>query len=478
MTVTAASASTAQRRIAQLATLTSVHRAFHWLHLHQPQLRQWQLDLVRIPAPPFGEAARAAWVLDRFHQLGLTNPHIDEEGNALAELGPEPSVKKTSHLQSGEEPAQNGNTRHPEQSPAHEHSERSEETPHAASAVARSSSVSSAESVVDSLSQTPVILISAHLDTVFPTGTNCEPLEPKDSHRIYAPGICDNVAGLSGLLAIAAALRYANITPPIPILFAANVGEEGEGDLRGMRHLFERGPYANRIAAAIALDGSGTAAVVTRALGSLRFRVTITGPGGHSWSDAGTPNPILLLSRALTEIADLDLPADPLTTINVGHISGGTSVNSIPESATALLDLRSTNPTQLTDTAAQIHHIFDQLLTTFTTPNTTTKPLKIHIETIGNRPAAILPHDSPILHTLRAVDRHLAIRTDQRLGSTDANIPFSIGIQAIAIPTGGTGGGIHTLQEWYDPTGRETALRRILLTLLDVTQTTAASLLP
>ena len=473
MTATTASTSTAQRRIARLATLTAVHRAFHWLHLHQPQLRQWQLDLVRIPAPPFGEAARAAWVLDRFHQLGLTNPHIDEEGNVLAELAPELSNKNSSHLQRSEEPTQNGDTRHPQRSEANQHPERSEATPHSASAVARSTSVSSAESVVGSHSQTPVILISAHLDTVFPAGTNCEPLEPKDTHRIYAPGICDNVAGLSGLLAIAAALRYANLTPPIPILFAANVGEEGEGDLRGMRHLFERSPYANRIAAAIALEGSGTAAVVTRALGSLRFRVTVTGPGGHSWSDAGTPNPILLLSRALTEIAVLDLPTNPLTTINVGHISGGTSINSIPESATALLDLRSTDPTQLTGVAAQIHHIFDHLVTSSTTPNTTNRPLKIHIETIGNRPAATLPHDAPILHTLRAVDRHLVIRTEPRLGSTDANIPLSKEIQAIAIGTGGTGGGIHTLQEWYDPTGRETALRRILLTLLDVTQTTA-----
>ena len=406
----------AQRRISRLATLTAVHRAFHWLHLHQPQLRQWQLDLVRIPAPPFAESVRAAWVLERFHQLGLTNIHLDDEGNALAELG-------------------------------------------------QSESDSSA----------PVVLLSAHLDTVFPEGTNCEPVESPDTPRIHAPGICDNVAGLTGLLAIAAALRYANIAPPIPILFAANVGEEGEGDLRGMRHLFERSPYRNRIVAAIALEGSGTSAVVTRALGSLRFRVTLTGPGGHSWSDAGAPNPILLLSRALTRIADLQLPSDPLTTINVGHISGGTSINSIPETATALLDLRSTDPARLISTATEVHQIFDDLLTASTTRKTTARPLKLHIETIGNRPAAALPDDSPILHTLRAVDRHLALRTEPRLGSTDANIPLFRNIPAIAIGTGGTGGGIHTLHEWYDPTGRETALRRILLTLLDTAAITSSN---
>jgi tripeptide aminopeptidase len=413
--------SAAQQRIARLATLTAVHRAFHWLHLHQPQLRQWQIELVRIPAPPFGESARAAHFLQHFQNLGLTNVHLDDEGNALAELTPDSSLLPTPY------------------------------------------------------SLLPAVLLSAHLDTVFPANTPVEPIEARDSPRIYAPGICDNAAGLTALLAIAAALRYANITPPIPILFAANVGEEGEGDLRGMRHLFERGPYRNRIAAAIALEGSGTSAVVTRALGSLRFRVTITGPGGHSWADAGVPNPILILSQALAAVAALKLPTNPLTTLNVGHISGGTSINSIPESATALLDLRSTDPTQLIATATAVQGIFDETVAASTPHKTTTRPAKLHIETIGNRPAGTLPTDSPLLYTLRAVDRHLTIRTDQRLGSTDANIPLSRGIPAIAIATGGTGGGIHTLQEWYDPTGRETALRRILLTLLDTTHLAAES---
>ena len=408
--------STAQRRIARLAALTAVHRAFHWLHLHQPQLRQWLLDIVRIPAPTFGESARAAWFLDRFQQLGLTNIHLDEAGNVLAELAPETAPPSTPY----------------------------------------------------SPPPTPCILLSAHLDTVFPAGTSVEPIEEKDGPRIYAPGICDNAAGLTGLLAIAAALRYAKITPPIPILFAANVGEEGEGDLRGMRHLFERGPYRTRIAAAIALEGSGHSAVVTRALGSLRFRITITGPGGHSWADAGTLNPIFLLSQALAQIAALKLPATPLTTINVGHIAGGTSINSIPESATALLDIRSTDPAQLISTASSVHQIFEDIVTPSARQKNSPQPPGLQIEAIGNRPAATLPDDSPILHTLRAVDRHLTLRTEPRLGSTDANIPISRGIPAIAIGTGGRSGGIHTLQEWYDPTGRELGLKRAFLTLIGV----------
>lgn len=398
----------AHQRIVELATLTATHRAFHWLHLHQLQIRRWLLELVRIPAPPFHEQQRAAWFLERFHHLGLTNVHLDDEGNALAELAPE-----------------------------------------------------------GSLPNDQVILISAHLDTVFPPGTQCEPVERTDTQRIHCPGICDNGAGLSALLAIAAALRYARINPPCSILFAANVGEEGEGDLRGMHHLFEQSPYRNRIAAAIALEGSGTSTVVTRALGSLRFRVTIGGPGGHSWSDAGAPNPILLLSRALTAIAELPLSTSPLTTLNVGHISGGTSVNSIPSSATALIELRSTDSAYLHSAATEIHRVVNETVASLASaPN----PPTLQIETIGDRPAASLPDDSALLSTLRAVDRHLNLPTEQRLGSTDANLPLSLGIPALAIATGGLGGNIHAIEEWYDPTGRETALRRILLLLLASTQ--------
>ncbi|HEY2038617.1 MAG TPA: M20/M25/M40 family metallo-hydrolase [Edaphobacter sp.] len=398
----------AHQRITSLAALTAVHRAFHWLHLHQPQLRRWLLEMVRIPAPPFGEQARAAWFVERFHSFGLTNVHLDREGNALAELAPEG----------------------------------------------------------DSSASSPIILLSAHLDTVFPAGTACDPVENTDNPRILGPGVCDNAAGLSALLAIAAALRYARIHLPATILFAANVGEEGEGDLRGMRYLFEKGPYRGRIVAALALEGSGTG-VVTRGLGSLRFRITVNGPGGHSWSDAGTPNPIVLLSRALTAISNLPLPSAPLTTLNVGTISGGTSVNSIPSSANALIELRSSEARLLDEAALEIRQILSDTLAPFgALPQATTLLLK----TIGDRPAAALPDSSPLLSLLRAVDRHLHVRTELRLGSTDANLPLSMGIPALAIGTGGAGGNIHTLEEWYDPTGREIALRRILLLLLAATQ--------
>jgi len=410
--MTTARTSLAQLRITRLATMLPIHRAFHWLHLHQPQLRLWLLELLAIPAPTFSESARAAWFLDRFTALGLANVHLDEAGNALAEL---PSASPN--------PSQ------------------------------------------------PYLLVSAHLDTVFPSGTNTEPRE--EGPRILGPGACDNGAGLSALLALIAALRYAEIAAPIPILFAANVGEEGEGDLRGMRHLFTNGTYTGRIAAALALEGSGTTTAVTRALGSRRFRVTISGPGGHSWVDAGTPNPITLLSRAIAALSELPslTPADgnpeTRTTFSPGQISGGTSINSIPESASVLLDLRSTDPERLNHHAAAIEQAFAAQVQ----QANLTAPTTLHFEPIGNRPAASLPADSQLIDTLRAVDRHLGLRTELRLGSTDANLPLSLGIPAVALASGGTGGGIHTLAEWYDPTGRETALRRILLAILDQAQT-------
>ncbi len=395
----------AHLRIARLAATPAVHRTFHWLHLHQPQLRKWHLEILRIPAPPFGEQARAAWFLERFHDLGLHNPHLDKAGNALAEL-PSSATAPTA----------------------------------------------------------PYILLSAHLDTVFPADTPTEPTEIET--RILAPGACDNAAGLSALLGFAAALRHANLAPAASILFAANVGEEGEGDLRGMRYLFTHSPYAPRIAAAIALEGGGSSAVVTSALASRRFRVTITGPGGHSWTDAGAPNPILQLARVLLALESLDLPhATPRTTLNIGQISGGTSINSIPSSASALLDLRSTDSTQL--------QAFESALRN-TVAEWVPEPTSFSIEVVGDRPSGALPKDSPLLATLRAVDRHLNLRTEPGLGSTDANIPLSLGVPAIAIGAGGLGGGIHTLQEWYDPSGRNAALRRVLLTLLDTAQLAAS----
>jgi len=394
------------KRIAALASDRAVHRAFAWLHLHEAQMRRWQMEFLGIAAPPFGEAARAAWFCERFGELGLVNARVDAAGNAVAELR--------------------------------------------------------AEGVKD---PRPVVMLSAHLDTVFPAGTDCAPKE--DDAKILGPGACDNGAGLTALLGLAAALRHAEILPGCTILFAANVGEEGEGDLRGMRHLFTEAPYAGRVRAAIALEGSGAAMVVDRALGSRRLRVLIAGPGGHSWADAGRANPIMTLATALVEIGKIRLPTRPRTTLNCGVIRGGTSVNSIPESATADLDLRSVSGMELDRVELGVLETLTRLVDA-ENQRKGDASLKLHVERIGNRAAGALAANSGLAMSLKAVDRHLAIATEARIGSTDANLPLSLGVPALAIGAGGVGWGIHTLQEGYDPTGRDLALRRVLLLLLDV----------
>jgi tripeptide aminopeptidase len=396
------------RRIAALASDRAVHRAFAWLHLHEAQLRRWQMEFLGIAAPPFGEAERAVWFRERFEEMGLADARLDAAGNAVAEL------------QAGD--------------------------------------------------GGPVVMLSAHLDTVFPAGTDCEPRE--EEAKILGPGACDNGAGLTALLGLAAALKHAEILPGCTIVFAANVGEEGEGDLRGMRHLFSEAPYAGRVRAAIALEGSGDAMVVDRALGSRRLRVTITGPGGHSWADAGRANPIMTMAAALVELERLRVPSRPRTTLSCGVIRGGTSVNSIPEAATADLDLRSVSGMELDRVELGVLETLTRVVDGENQRKGETA-LKLRVERIGDRSAGALAGSSGLAMSLKAVDRHLGIATEARIGSTDANLPLSLGVPALAIGAGGVGWGIHTLQEGYDPTGRDQALRRVLLLLLDMCALTA-----
>jgi acetylornithine deacetylase/succinyl-diaminopimelate desuccinylase-like protein len=242
-----------------------------------------------------------------------------------------------------------------------------------------------------------------------------------------------------------------------------------------MRQLYNGGALSGRIAAHIVLDGAGADCAVTQALGSRRYLVTINGPGGHSFTDAGTANPIAALAAALTTLADVPLPEEPRTTLNVGTIRGGTSVNSIPESAHAAIDLRSTDPEQLLRLEVALHRAVEDAVTHSNEKaragaklgnGAGEKQLSFTIAKIGDRPAAGLPSDSPLLEALRAVDRHLRLRSDLRLGSTDANIPLSLGVPALSMGAGGEGGGAHTQAEWYSAKDRETGLRRVLLLAL------------
>ena len=312
-------------------------------------------------------------------------------------------------------------------------------------------------------------MISAHLDTVFPADTPLQPVV--DGDRLTAPGACDNGAGLAGLLAIARTLIEAKLVLPVPLIFLGNVGEEGEGDLRGVRQLYRQSALAGRIAAHIVLDGAGADSAVTQALGSRRYRVNLNGPGGHSFTDAGTPNPIAALTSALAVMTETQLPEEPRTTLNLGTISGGTSVNSIPESAQGTVEFRSTSSEELVRLEVALHRAVEDAVERSNAQAKTADRLgrgllQYAIDLIGDRPAAQLPKESPLLEALLAVDRHLGLKTELRLGSTDANIPLSLGVPALSMGAGGEGGGAHTLAEWYSARDRETGLKRVLLLAL------------
>jgi tripeptide aminopeptidase len=401
-------------RITSLAAQRPVHAAFAWLHSNPKTIMDWQTEMVAIPAPPYGEEARARWLVARFVDAGLSDVETDAAGNVLGIL---PAAKLP--------PESTG----------------------------------------------PIVLISAHIDTVFPAGT---PLQPVlDGECLRAPGAGDNAAGVVGMLALAFALIHAQVEVPVPVAFLGNVGEEGEGDLRGVRQFYEHSPLAGRVAAHIVLDGPGVDAAVTRALGSRRYQLTVIGPGGHSFSDAGTPNPIAALAKALATLADTPLPEDPTTTLNLGTIRGGISVNSIPENAQATVDFRSTDAEQLVRLEVALHRAVEDAVRHFNAMAKSANGrsrgrLSFAVSKIGDRPAAKLPDDSPLLASLRAADRHLGLRTDLRLGSTDANLPLSLGVPALSLGAGGEGGAAHTFHEWYSPRDREIALKRILLITLSM----------
>jgi tripeptide aminopeptidase len=309
-----------------------------------------------------------------------------------------------------------------------------------------------------------IVVLAAHLDTVFPPSTEIK--VHHEGTRLLAPGISDNGTGLAALIAVAKACRESRIQPRRTILFVADVGEEGEGNLRGMRALIEA--YKPKLKAVIVLDGSGTDHVTTKALASRRLEATITGPGGHSWSDFGMPNPINALVRASVRFINTKVPAAPRTTFNIGQIEGGTSVNSIPYEAKLKVDIRSESEDELTKLESALRDcisagVRDEMESS---RDRTKGKLEWKVELLGSRPGGELPSNSLLLAALRSADEVVGNQSRVERSSTDANVPLASGIDAISIGAGGTGGGAHSLQEWYEPAGRELGLKRALLTLL------------
>jgi tripeptide aminopeptidase len=248
-------------------------------------------------------------------------------------------------------------------------------------------------------------------------------------------------------------------------MLVANVGEEGEGNLVGMRHLCKQSPLARKIAAFVVVDGANTDHITTQALGSRRFEVTFTGPGGHSWSDYGLGNPVHALCRAVALFSETRLDGSPKSAVNVGLIEGGSSVNAIAQTAHAKVDIRSESNEKIDELVEMLSAAVDRARD-LENQRAATGKVSAKVKEIGSRPAAALPEKSPILQYIRAVDAHLGIRSHLDCSSTDANIPISMGIPAIAIGAGGVGGGAHTTQEWFRPEGRDLGLKRILLLLI------------
>jgi acetylornithine deacetylase/succinyl-diaminopimelate desuccinylase-like protein len=294
---------------------------------------------------------------------------------------------------------------------------------------------------------TSPVVICAHLDTVFPRDTDLS--IRRDGERLVGPGINDNGRGLAVMLALATEIDGVRLRSRRPVEFVATTGEEGLGDLRGAKHYFAtRGREAH---AAVALDGAGDERIIHRALGSRRFRISFNGPGGHSWAAFGVPNAVHAAAGAAARLAAIRLPSAPRTTLSVGRIGGGLSVNSIPDSAWLEIDLRSTSAQQLDRLELEIRKIAAVAMDEENERRAPgTRPLKVVIESIGSRPCGETPPEHELVQTALEATRLVGRNPDLALASTDANVPISAGIPAIAIGAGGRGGDAHTHGEWFD----------------------------
>lgn len=346
-----------------------------------------QKSICEIAAPPFREAARAAEFKRRLAALGLPT-RVDSVGNVIAE-------------RTGAGPG-------------------------------------------------PTVVLSGHLDTVFPDGTDVTVSVARD--RLTGPGIGDNCRGLAVVLAVARAMQRVNLKHAGSVIFVGNVGEEGPGNLRGMRHLFDR-ELGSRVDYLVAVDGAGLG-LVSAAVGSRRYRVTYRGPGGHSYGAFGIPNPIHALGRAIAAIADLRVKAAPKTTFNVGVISGGTSVNSIPFAAVMEIDLRSESAEALRSIDRQVQRIIHDALDAengrWRGERAARSRLTLTVDTIGIRPTGHQSDSARIVQVAIETARALGFSPSPGAASTDANVPISLGIPGISIDGGGRGGGAHSLDEWYE----------------------------
>lgn len=360
-----------------------------------------QIAVTEIAAPTGDEGRRAEWMRDRFLSLGLTGVHVDDAGNVI---GTRPGARGARNLDE------------------------------------------------------PALVVCAHLDTVFPADARVA--ARREGTRVYAPGIGDNGRGLAALLAVAGAIDGRAVKTVRPVRFVATTGEEGRGDLRGAKHHFATGGAA---AAAIALDGTGDERIVHRAVGSRRLRVTLDGPGGHSWSDYGAVNPVHAGAAAIARIAALPVSSAPRTTLTVARVGGGLSVNSIPPSAWFEVDIRSTS----SDAVHRLETALRGIVEAAAFEANAVRPpqsaaLATRIDVIGDRPAGEIAASHPLVEAAEVATRAIGRTPELATASTDANVPLSLGIPAIAIGGGGRGGDVHTIDEWYEDVDAGRGLERAL----------------
>jgi tripeptide aminopeptidase len=394
--------------VTDLAASSGVRSCLDWFRRERSWINDQHLKLCRIPAPTFFEQKRAEWMAERFRSLGWETK-LDRAGNVVASLA-------------GRRDA-------------------------------------------------PSVAVTAHLDTVL-APRSADDIRVASDGRLVGPGVADNGAGLAALLALAAAWTTHSplADPPLAPVLVANVGEEGEGNLSGMRYLCRpansnRAANPGRLQAFLVLDGPSTDHITSQALASRRFDVTITGPGGHSWRDYGTGNPVHAVSRAVTLFTEQAAGIEgPRSSFNVGLIAGGSSINSIPAEAQAKVDLRSESVERIEEMATLLAASVERAVE-WENARSVGGRVAARLKEIGSRPSGALAEDAPLLEYLRAVDAHLGIRSHLDCSSTDANIPLALGLPAVSIGAGGLGGGAHTMGEWFQADGRELGLRRILLVL-------------
>ena len=349
------------------------------------------IQLTEIPAPPFGEGPRAQAYLAMLKDAGLENVEMDAEGNVMG-------------LRRGK-----------------------------------------------SGGAVPLLAVAAHLDTVFPAGTDVK--VKRSGTRLVAPGIGDDTRGLAFLLALIRAMRDGKVETAGDILFIGNVGEEGPGDLRGVRYLFTQGPWKDKIKRFITVDGANLDIVTNSGLGSLRYRVTFKGPGGHSWGAFGNVSPAFAMGDAIARLGQLVVPKKPKVSYNVGIVSGGTSVNSIPFETTMEIDMRAVDPVALKEIDAKFKAIVAAAVETENaTRSTANGKITADIKLIGDRPSGTTPPDSPVLRQIAATMGVFDKVPVWETSSTDANMPISLGIPAFAVArnSGNKGGRGHSLDEWTD----------------------------